>query len=55
MSHEVANLREQRPDLVAKSRWRNQSAIVTKPENSILRRSEVRVQFKTAEALIAYG
>jgi hypothetical protein len=37
--------REQRPDLVAKSRWRNQSAIVTKPENSILRRSEVRVQF----------
>jgi transposase-like protein len=33
-------------------RWRNQSAIVIKPENSILRRSEVRVQFKTAEALL---
>ena len=39
------------PITLAKSRWRNQPAIVTEPENSTLRRSKVRPQSKGSGAV----
>ena len=43
------------PNNAAELRWRNQPAIVTEPENFSLRRSKVRPQRTSAEALIAAG
>ncbi len=47
--------RSEDADYVAQSRWRNQPATVSMPEKSNLRRSKVRPQCTTAEALIAAG